>query len=327
MSEKIKIKSIGLFTEGIIDYAGLFPPAELDLRTAFSNYMKYLSENNSIILSGFICPVKLLPELEIICNEISEFSFPVRISLILSGGKDEITFKENFISDLKIRENFIKGKSPFIRADHFEYKIPESIVMEDDKELFLDLFRFISQNSGNGSDSKFNFFAETPLTGDWKRNIKTATDLIEEHNEKYHDTGFKLRTGGVTAAAIPSAEQIAFAVRHCLNRNLQMKFTAGLHHPFRHFDNGINAKMHGFINVFSAGIIAKRHNISDHELIKLIEDENADNFNFTDSGFTWGGYEIENEDIHFARQTFVKSYGSCSFDEPVEDLKKLNLIN
>ncbi|MBK8982829.1 MAG: hypothetical protein IPM38_11045 [Ignavibacteria bacterium] len=328
MSEKniINIKSVGLFTEGIIDYAGLFPPAELDLKTAFSNYMEYLSGDNSYILSGFICPVKLLPELEVICNEISEFKFPVKISLILSGGKDEITFKENLISDLKVRENFLTGINSFIRADNFEYKIPESFMTEENNERLLDLFGFISQNLKNGSDSKFTFFAETSLTGDWKKNIKTAADLIEEHNETFQDTGFKLRTGGVTAAAIPTAEQIAFAVRHCLNRNLEMKFTAGLHHPFRHFDKNVNAKMHGFINIFSAGIIAKRHNISDHEMIKLLEDENPDNFKFTESGFSWGGYEIENEDIHFARQTFVKSYGSCSFDEPVDDLKKLNLI-
>jgi len=327
LSEKniINFKSLGIFTEGIIDYAGLFPPAELDLSSAFSNYIKYISGNHSFILSKFICPVKLLPELRVICDKIPEFKFPVSLSLILSGGKDENTFKENFISDLKIREYFLDGNNSFIAADNFEYKIPESI-MEDSERLFS-LLDFVSQTLKSSNGRKLKFFAETSLAGDWKKNIKTATDIIEEHNEKYQDTGFKLRTGGVTADAIPSSDQITYAVRHCLNRNLEMKFTAGLHHPFRHFDKSIGAKMHGFINVFTAGIIAKRHNISDHDLKKLIEDENADNFKFTDTGFCWGGYEIENEDIHFARQTFVKSYGSCSFDEPVEDLKNLNLIN
>ncbi|MCB0727921.1 MAG: hypothetical protein KDD00_10680, partial [Ignavibacteriae bacterium] len=105
-----------------------------------------------------------------------------------------------------------------------------------------------------------------------------------------------------------------------------MKFTAGLHHPFRHFDESIGTKMHGFINVFGAGITAMRHNITNEGLAEMLDDENPDNFKFTEDSFSWKGWETDIDDIVFARNDLVISYGSCSFDEPIDDLKSLKLI-
>lgn len=227
---------------------------------------------------------------------------------------------------MELLKDFRNELSAKVNTDCFEYRIPEDIISSHDKDRIIDFLKYTSDNSVADPGLKSGFYCECILGEDWKKNIAGMTDAIEIHNEEYSDTGFKLRTGGVTAEAIPSSEQITYAIRHCLNRNLEMKFTAGLHHPFRHFDEGIGTKMHGFVNVFSAGIISKRHNISDIEMEKLLEDESPDNFKFTENGFTWKGFELENKDIHFARTTFVRSFGSCSFDEPLDDLKKLKLI-
>lgn len=320
-------KSISIFTESLIDYAGLFPPAKLDLNTSFNNFLNYQSGKNSNMLSKFICPVKLLPDLYQLFNRKTEMIQPIEISLIITGGENLEAFKNSLKSDLELRSKFIDETKSSFKVNNFEYKIPDEIIKNKDHKEISELLKFISDNTGSDHEIKLSFFAESTLEGDWKSNIEFIADALEMHNENYDDTGFKLRTGGITKTAFPSSEQIAFAVGYCLKRNLEMKFTAGLHHPIRHFDIGLDTKMHGFINVFTAGIIAKRHNISEHEMIKLLEDESAENFRFTESGFSWNGYEIENEDIHFARSTFVKSYGSCSFDEPVDDLKKLNLLN
>lgn len=320
-------KSISLFTDSLIDYAGLFPPAKLDLKTSFNNFILYQSNKYSSILSKFICPVKLLPDLNELNIINSDISDPVELSLILSGGENLDDFKKSLKYDLELRSNFIRDTRINCTVNNFEYKIPDEIINNKNDKEISELLKFISVNtSSHDPDIKLSFFAESNLLGDWKKNIEFTADAIELHNETFSDTGFKLRTGGTTKTAFPTSEQIAFAVGFCLKRNLEMKFTAGLHHPFRHFDNSLDALMHGFINVFAAGIIAKRHNISEHVMIKLLDDETADNFKFTESGFNWNGYEIENEDIHFARSTFVRSYGSCSFDEPVNDLRKLKLL-
>ena len=51
------------FMGNIIDYAGLFPPANLPLEQAFKNYIKYKQESDAWILANFICPVNLLKQL------------------------------------------------------------------------------------------------------------------------------------------------------------------------------------------------------------------------------------------------------------------------
>ena len=84
--------------------------------------------------------------------------------------------------------------------------------------------------------------------------------------------------------------------------------------------------MHGFVNVFGAGVIAMRHNISDYGLKEILSDENPDNFVFTDEYFSWKDWKINIDEINLARKDLMISFGSCSFDEPVEDLKNLNLL-
>src|ERR1700675_2709132 len=49
---------------GLIDYAGLFPPAALSMEEAVDNYDKYLRGSYSWMLGRFIVPVYRLSEFE-----------------------------------------------------------------------------------------------------------------------------------------------------------------------------------------------------------------------------------------------------------------------
>ena len=85
--------------------------------------------------------------------------------------------------------------------------------------------------------------------------------LIAEHNSD-EDTptfGYKLRTGGVTADAFPTSAQIARALVTAATHQLPIKFTAGLHHPIRQFRDEVKTKMHGFLNVLGAAVLAAEH--------------------------------------------------------------------
>jgi hypothetical protein len=57
----------------------------------------------------------------------------------------------------------------------------------------------------------------------------------------------------------------------------------------------------------------------------MLEDENADSFSFTDEFFAWREWKISVERLQYRRK-FVASFGSCSFDEPREDLRALGLL-
>jgi hypothetical protein len=138
--------------------------------------------------------------------------------------------------------------------------------------------------------------------------------------------GFKLRCGGSTAQAFPSAEQIAFVIRSATMNQVPLKATAGLHHPLPHFDTSVGAKMHGFINVFGAGVLGYTRHLEPSILVGLLHDENRGHFVFDDTGFHYGVLHATTEEIAEARQEAVISFGSCSFDEPRDDLRSLGWL-
>jgi len=155
---------------------------------------------------------------------------------------------------------------------------------------------------------------------------RTIASLAEHRAATDSDLfGYKLRTGGVIASAFPSAIQIARALVAAIEHRVPIKFTAGLHHPVRQFHSSVQAKMHGFLNVFGAGVLAAEHHWDVQQTARILEDENATSFAFDDETFSWNEWQIATDRILQHRQ-LVTSFGSCSFDEPREDLRALNLL-
>ena len=319
-------KSVFSFTEKLIDYAGLFPPAKLSLPVAFSNFLKYSNEKYEQMLSRFICPVNLLPQLENLIGSGNSGLKKFYISALSTGGNNISEFKLNLEKDLKTWKEFVTGKSGAAVINSFETRIPDKIINTDESKDLTELINTISGNIKKDISEPVMIFLEGPLNENRNDAAASLIDVIYTHNQSGFNTGFKLRTGGVEAVSFPASEHIAFCIRRCLDRKVPMKFTAGLHHPFRHFDKEIGTMMHGFINVFASGIIAMRHDISDKEIEEVLNDEDPADFNFTDEYFSWKGWKISIEDIEFARRDLVLSFGSCSFDEPVADLQSLNLL-
>lgn len=319
-------KSIFSFTEKLIDYAGLFPPAKLSLPIAFSNFLLYSNEKYEHMLSKFICPVNLLPQLENLTGSGNSGLNQFYISALSTGGNNISEFNLNFEKDLKNWKEFVTGKSGAAVINSFETRIPDKLMNAEEKKVLTELITTISVKIKKEISDPVMIFLEGPLNENRNDAAASLIDAIYAHNQSGFNTGFKLRTGGVEAVSFPSSEHIAFCIRRCLDRKVPMKFTAGLHHPFRHFDNQIGTMMHGFINVFASGIIAMRHDISDKEIEEVLNDEDPADFIFTDEYFSWKGWKISIEDIEFARKELVLSFGSCSFDEPVADLQSLNLL-
>lgn len=320
-------RSLLAFTDRLIDYAGLFPPASLNLNKAFSNYISYCDGKYTSMLSGFICPVNKLEQLKDILHSEKTGNKKIHISAISTGGSTLNEFKLNFERDLGIWHEFKSDPDVNANIDSLETKLPEEVFNSPDNRDLKSLIEIISAKiKDNISNPVFLFFEG--ISAQNRNNMPEALiDAVSSHNLNGIDAGFKLRTGGVTPASFPDPEQIAFCIRTCLDKKVPMKFTAGLHHPFRHFDKTIGVMMYGFINVFAAGIIAMRHDISNKGIEEILIDEDPSDFIFTDEYFSWKDWKIEIDDIEYARKNLVLSFGSCSFDEPVDDLISLNLLS
>jgi hypothetical protein len=145
------------------------------------------------------------------------------------------------------------------------------------------------------------------------------------------EAGAKIRTGGVTADAIPPAEHVARFIAACNNAGIPFKATAGLHHPCRgefaltYDADPPRGRMHGFLNVFVAAV-ALRAGASEQDALRVLE-AGPKEFAFTEQGLSVMGRRIALEVIEAARASFATSFGSCSFEEPVEDLKAMSLLS
>jgi hypothetical protein len=132
--------------------------------------------------------------------------------------------------------------------------------------------------------------------------------------------GAKVRCGGATPDMFPSPAELARFICGCRDRGLVFKATAGLHHPIR---DGI---AHGFLNLLGAAVLAHAGGAAPRELVDVLLDEDATAFGVTDDAFTVRGSAFDAEAVAAMREELFVGYGSCSFSEPVEYLRRLRIL-
>jgi hypothetical protein len=81
--------------------------------------------------------------------------------------------------------------------------------------------------------------------------------------------------------------------------------------------------MHGFVNVLLADALVCAGRAAEAELVQLLGDADPTHFKFDDSGVAWTDLRVSTAEVSQARGTSVLSIGSCSFDEPRDDLRAL----
>lgn len=139
----------------------------------------------------------------------------------------------------------------------------------------------------------------------------------------------KVRTGGLTPDSIPGAPAIARFLGACAKLGLPFKATAGLHHPVRsphpltYGANAPRATMHGFVNVFLAAAFAWQ-GVDESTIVEVLNETDPDAFRFAE-GARWRDATLTVEQLAASRR-FAHSFGSCSFDEPVADLRRLGWL-
>jgi hypothetical protein len=316
----VTTESLNLFLNGIIDYAGLFPPANLTLHNSYSNYLKYMESPHSRMLAKFIIPAGKLSDLAEIYERF-DVNNKVPLSVLFNEAETEDAFNINLKNDIKAIKEFREKIADKAAAEAFELKVPADI--KDDEEKLKRFLVNINSNIEKKLKLDVPVFFESPADAVMPVVIEAISSFNKETKTRY---GFKLRTGGVKKSYFPDAGVIATAIKIAQNHELPIKFTAGLHHPFRHFNEGVQTYMHGFINMFAASVLNCSHNINRHEIKEILLDENPDNFEFHDTFFKWKNLVVLNSLIEDARKDYIISFGSCSFEEPIDDLKVLELI-
>ena len=277
-----------------IDYAGLFPPAGLGMEETVRKYASYRKGPDRWALGRLVVPVARLAEFESKAAPLLEAGEPWHLSVL--GGAD-------LSADLKAIEAFHDRHLGDARIDSLEIKAGSPAEI---------------QQAAVTIGGRIETFYEIPLTA--------SSELIDAVRRVQGRA--KVRTGGVKPGLAPSPEDLGRFL--CLARKkVAFKATAGLHHALRSvrpltYETGCESDlMHGFLNVFFAACLAFAE--QDRYVPSALDERHIRGFDFGDGRASWHGNEVTRQQIQLVRDQFLLSFGSCSFEEPIAELKELKL--
>jgi len=318
--------SLRTLLTGIIDYAGLFPPAKLSLEQAIRNYARYRQEDEGWMLGRFVIPARRLAELGPFQDELFSAGPPLALSILGPGDPSWAECRRELDETLRSLKTFRQRHGGRTVTDVLEMKVPKDLVEASDPRATARGLTNVAAVIEAAGCSDLTVFFEFGFD-EGEESVATVLDALALANRgASRRAGFKLRCGGLEASAFPTAAQIALVIRHAVLNRVPWKATAGLHHPLPHLDAGVGTKMHGFVNVFAAGVLGYARHVEPSMLVRLLQDEDPAHFRFDDSGFRHGVLHATTAEIAAARQEGVLSFGTCSFEEPRDDLRALGWL-
>jgi hypothetical protein len=280
---------------GLIDYAGLYPPAALDMPTALRNYIDYGRSQHSLALGRFLVDVNRLAELR---GESGDAARHVRLSVIAAPTTDWDSLAGLFqdLTDLTIDSIEIKTAQPQ-EIERITRCLPSGLV---------------------------TYFEVT-----WDPQLletHAALAAIDAMGARV-----KLRMGGGVAGDFPSVPQVARMLKALADRRLPFKATAGLHHPIRsrhsftYEPDSPSGIMHGFLNLACAAtLLDSGGDLS--QAILLLEEQDPSAWQVTPDAIAWRSFRWSTDELRSMRERCMISFGSCSFTEPIEDLEALGWL-
>jgi len=291
------MSALAALTHNLIDYAGLFPPAQLGMAEAVRNHAAYLQGPHSDRLGRFIVPIARLPEFE------AEFAK-------LPPGDDE-----------GWRLSVLAGADP--KAD-LNAVLSFNARQADARIVSIETKAATPADIAKAAafPPSFEVWVELPANQNLPANIAAL---------KATGRGAKLRAGGVTPDAFPAAADVATFLAACRDAGIVAKATAGLHHPLRgefaltYAVGAPRGPMFGFLNVFlAATLLHTGGNSSD--ATALLSDDNPRNFACAPETLAWRDRKFTRAQLESTRKHLLRSFGSCSFTEPIEGLQELRWL-
>jgi len=294
-----------------IDYAGLFPPAQLDMPGAVAEYAAYLDSADSWALGRFVVPAARLAELADTAAADAAASRrslgvavrPWRLSALLGAS----VYQDMALVHAFNAAQEESGEAWLGRVDSIEVRAstPDAVAA-----------------AAEAVGGSIQCFVEIPIAGD-ARPLVRAVAAAAVHA--------KVRTGGTTPDAFPSSDDLVRFLVACVSERVAFKATAGLHHPLRgdyaltYATDSARGTMYGFLNLFLASVLLQRGG-DPATARELIEERSPDAVRLHDDGVSWRQHRFTNAQLAEARQLAMVSFGSCSFREPLDDLAALRML-
>jgi hypothetical protein len=283
---------------GIVDYAGLFPPAALDMPAVVRNYADYRHDPDAWMLGRLVVPSSRLDELTLELRALPPDDGQWPIACLVGA---------DFARDLETVDAFNEELAAVAHIDTLEGKFATPVAIT---------------TAAAAVGRRFALFAEVPIDSDPLPLLQAIAAA---------GVNAKIRTGGVTPDAFPAASDVVRFMRRCAELDVPFKATAGLHHPLRaehrltYAPDAPRGTMYGYLNVFlTAALLAE---LTDVEAVALLDERDPAALVVTRDVIRWRDHELRADQASAARERVASSFGSCSFREPVDDLRSLSFIS
>jgi hypothetical protein len=293
-----------------IDYAGVFPPSNLSLSDALAMFNQYRHGRESWIVGSIVLPINVLGE---VAQQLDGTSF--LLTAIPRRTEQPELWLSRLQEDREDLRRFL-ADNPQVTLQALELLLPTGGSEAEMAERFEELAVLV-----NGSQ----VFLELPAGEEsFQERLGAVIPVLERYRSA--GWGLKLRMGGVTPNAVPSVSMVADVLATVRDHRIPIKFTAGLHHPLRHWDNDLGVAVHGFVNVLMAALFAYACRLPSKNIEAILSDERSKDFVFNGNVARWLDLPLRTELIEDLRRLVV-GFGSCSVDEPLNDLRMLGWVD
>ncbi|MGE0814011.1 MAG: hypothetical protein AB7O28_22320 [Vicinamibacterales bacterium] len=282
--------------EGVVDYAGLFPPAALPMPAAAAEYAAALASPSAWMLGRYVTPATRLPELLDARRGVAG-AHPWTVSAIVRDRSDD---------DVAAIADFNAAAAGLAVVDSVEARpqAPEGV-------------DWLAERCAAIGAVYVEIAPDAEAAG-WLARVK-ALGLRA-----------KIRTGGVTAEAFPTPSAVAAFLAEAHRLDVPVKATAGLHHALRgtyrltYDPASASARMYRYLNVLLAAA-ALDGGATPEAAEALLVEADAAALHFGEDAVGWGTAAFPVSALRQLRARRLVSFGSCSFREPVEELEPLTV--
>lgn len=276
----------------LVDDAAIFPPGNAALPAAVRAHRLLRAGHLAAFVGPLLCTASRLAELRLVLDHEAGDEPPLDVAVVVDTGTGGLasvvaTARADDRLDLQAVEIALRGEADVGTTARRATAAVLDADLPDGTAVYVEVPR-----------------------------VPAARDALEVLAE--YDLRAKLRTGGADAAAFPDKHEVVTFLDACLDLELILKCTAGLHNAVRHTDPVTGFAHHGFLNVLLAThVLLAGGTAADAEAVLADRD-----------GATLAvrARALSDSDASRVRRTFA-SYGSCSVTEPIDDLVALGLID
>jgi hypothetical protein len=281
---------IAKLLDGLIDYAGLYPPGSLDMQALTRNYHSYRHGRHAYALGRLVVDLKRMEELRKAAGECLQ-QFP--LSLILTAEQDLDGLLRLLDEGLKIEAVEIKTET-LSEIERIAKRLPVEVLTFFEVVVAAGDAKVLDAICAAGAQVKLRMGG---VVADAFPSPRATAGMLQALTDRH--LMFKATAG--------------------LHHPLRSR------HPYTYAPDSAFGVMHGFVNLCcAAALIHFGGDAIDAALI--LEETDPHAWVASPESVAWRDFRWRTFQIEEVRQEFFRCVGSCSFTDPLGDLETLGWL-